>query len=118
MPNGLNILPEYSAYFKLDETTMGVSTAAVFIGGCLAPGCSGFVCDRMGRRPAIFWGSIIALASMGLQSAAQNVAMFIVARVLIGFGATLANIASSTYLSETFPSTWRSWGVSMLNNFY
>jgi MFS family permease len=118
MVNGLNILPEYASYFKLNETTMGVSTAAIFIGGCLAPGCSGFICDRLGRRPAIFWGSIIAVASMALQSAAQNIAMFIVARVLIGFGAALANIASGTYLSETFPSAWRSWGVSMLNNFY
>ena len=118
MLNGLNILPQYTDYFKLNETIMGVSTAAIFIGGCLAPACSGFLCDRMGRRPAIFWGSIIAVASMALQSAAQNVAMFIVARVLIGFGAALANIASSTYLSETFPSAWRSWGVSMLSNFY
>ncbi|MCJ1237260.1 hypothetical protein MMC14_005245 [Varicellaria rhodocarpa] len=114
MLNSLNILPEYTGYFKLDETTMGVSTAAILIGGCLAPGCSSFLCDRMGRRPAIFWGSIIAAASMALQSAAQNIAIFIVARVSIGFGAALANIASGTYLSETFPSAWRSWGVSML----
>lgn len=118
MLNGLNILPEYSGYFQLNETTMGVSTAAIFIGGCLAPCCSGFLCDRMGRRPIIFWGSVIAVASMALQSAAQDIAMFVIARVLIGFGATLGNIASGTYLSETFPSAWRSWGVSMLNNFY
>lgn len=118
MLNGLNILTEYTGYFKLNETTMGVNTAAVFIGGCLAPGCAGFLCDRMGRRPAIFWGSIIAIAGMTFQGAAQNIVMFIVARVLIGFGAALANIASGTYLSETFPSAWRSWGVSMLNNFF
>ncbi|KAF4439609.1 putative hexose carrier protein [Fusarium austroafricanum] len=97
---------------------MGVSSAAIFIGGCLAPACSGIFCDRMGRRPAIFWGSVIAIASMALQSVAQNLAMFIIARVLVGFGVALANISSGTYLSETFPSVWRSWGVSMLNNFY
>ncbi|KAF9775318.1 hypothetical protein IL306_006598 [Fusarium sp. DS 682] len=97
---------------------MGVSTAAIFIGGCLATPCSGIFCDRMGRRPAIFWGSVIAIASMALQSVAQNLSMFIVARILIGFGAAVANISSGAYLSETFPSIWRSWGVSMLNNFY
>ncbi|KAF5632418.1 uncharacterized protein FTJAE_7528 [Fusarium tjaetaba] len=118
MVNGLNILPVYAGYFKLNETTMGVSTAAIFIGGCLATPCSGIFCDRMGRRPAIFWGSIIAITGMALQGVAQNLAMFVIARILIGFGAAIANISSGTYLSETFPSLWRSWGVSMLNNFY
>jgi MFS family permease len=118
MLNGLNILPEYMGYFKLNETTMGVSTAAIFIGGYLAPSCSSIICDRMGRRPVIFWDSIIAVVGISLQGAAQNISMFIVARVVIGFGATLTNIATGTYLSETFLSTWRSWGASMLNNFY
>ncbi|KAF5608647.1 uncharacterized protein FSUBG_4575 [Fusarium subglutinans] len=111
-------IDSYTEYFNLNETTMGVSSAAIFIGGCLAPACSGVFCDRMGRRPAIFWGSVIAIASMALQSVSQNLAMFIIARVLIGFGVALANISSGTYLSETFPSVWRSWGMSMLNNFY
>lgn len=118
MLNGLNILPAYTEYFNLNETTMGVSSAAIFIGGCLAPACSSIFCDRIGRRPAIFWGSVIAIASTALQAVAQNLAMFMVARVLVGFGVALANISSGTYLSETFPSVWRSWGVSMLNNFY
>lgn len=118
MLNGLNILPVYIDYFDLNDTTKGLHTAAIFIGGCLATPCSGSLCDRFGRRPAIFWGSLIAIASMAIQTAAQNVAMFIVARVLVGFGTAIANIASGTYLSETFPNTWRLWGVSMLNNFY
>ncbi|KAH8809154.1 general substrate transporter [Xylogone sp. PMI_703] len=118
MLNGLNILPKYTSYFKLNETTLGITTSAVFIGGCLAPGCAGLLCDRMGRRPAIFWGSVVAMVGILLQSTAQNIAMFIVARVLVGFGIALTNIATGTYLSETFPSAWRSWGVSMLNNFY
>ncbi|KAL7929007.1 general substrate transporter [Trichoderma chlorosporum] len=118
MLNGLNILPEYVDYFHLNDTTKGVNTAAIFIGGCLATPCSGLLCDRLGRRPTILWGSLIAIASMAIQTAAQNVAMFIVARVLIGFGTAIANIASGTYLSETFPNKWRLWGVSMLNNFY
>ncbi|KAK0756312.1 hypothetical protein N5P37_011227 [Trichoderma harzianum] len=118
MLNGLNILPAYIDYFELNDTTKGLHTAAIFIGGCLATPCSGLLCDRFGRRPAIFWGSLIAIASMAIQTGAQNVAMFIVARVLVGFGTAIANIASGTYLSETFPNTWRLWGVSMLNNFY
>ena len=118
MLNGLNILPAYNSYFALNDSTTGLTTAALFIGACLATPCSGFLCDRFGRRPAIFWGSVVAIAGTVVQSAAQDLAMFIVARISIGFGTALANIACGTYLSETFPSTWRSWGVSMLNNFY
>ncbi|KAH8896882.1 MFS general substrate transporter [Thozetella sp. PMI_491] len=118
MLNGLNILPAYRSYFNLDDTTTGLNTAAIFIGGCLAATCSGFLADRIGRRPAIFWGCIISLGGTVLQSFSRNIEMFIVARILIGFGSSLGNIASGTYLSETFLSTWRAWGVSMLNNFF
>jgi MFS family permease len=79
---------------------------------------SGVISDRLGRRPAIFWGSIITLIGVLLQTAAQNIAMFVVARIILGFGSALSGIASGAYLSETFPSRWRAWGVGLLNNFY
>ena len=47
---------------------------------------AGIVSDRLGRRPAIFWGSIIGLIGVILQSVEQNVAMFVVARIILGFG--------------------------------
>jgi MFS family permease len=118
MLNGLNILPSYTDYFNLNAATTGLNTASVFIGGALGPIFSGIISDRLGRRPAIFWGSVITLLGVLLQTAAQNVAMFVISRIVLGFGAALSGIAGGVYLSETFPSRWRAWGVGLLNDFY
>ncbi|KAI0015781.1 putative hexose carrier protein [Xylariomycetidae sp. FL0641] len=118
MLNGLNILPSYTNYFQLTPATTGLNTASVFIGGVLGTAISGVVADKYGRRPAIFWASVITLIGVILQGAAQNIAMFVVARVVLGFGSAISGIASGVYLSEAFPSRWRAWGVGLLNDFY
>lgn len=118
MLNGLNILPSYTDYFQLDAATTGLNTASVFIGGILGPLVSGVLSDRLGRRPTILWGSLVTLAGVVLQTAAQDVAMFVVARVLLGLGTGISGIAAGVYLSETFPTQRRAWGVGLLNDFY
>ena len=118
MLNGLNILPSYTKYFALNAATTGLNTASVFIGGFLGPPVSGVLTDRLGRRPAIFWGSCMTILGVILQTAAQNIAMFVVARIILGFGSAISGIAGGVYLSEVFPSRWRAWGVGLLNDFY
>jgi MFS family permease len=118
MLNGLNILPSYTDYFKLNAATTGLNTASVFIGGILGPLVSGVASDRLGRRPTMFWGSVIVLIGILLQTAAQDIAMFVVARIVLGFGVAVSGIAAGVYLSETFASRYRAWGVGLLNDFY
>lgn len=110
MLNGLNILPSYTDYFHLNAATKGLNTASVFIGGILGPLVSGIAADRLGRRPAIFWGCCITLLGILLQTAAQNTGMFVVGRVFLGFGSQISGIAAGVYLSETFASRYRAWG--------
>ncbi|KAK0299556.1 hypothetical protein LTS00_002001 [Friedmanniomyces endolithicus] len=118
MLNGLNILPSYTDYFQLNAATTGLNTASVFIGSCLGPLVSGIMADRLGRRPAMFWGCIFTIVGVILQTAAQNIAMFVVARIILGFGTAISGIAAGVYLSETFSSRYRAWGVGLLNDFY
>lgn len=118
MLNGLNILPSYTDYFQLNAATTGLNTASVFIGGIIGPLVSGVISDSLGRRPTIFWGSLCTIAGVILQTAAQNIAMFVIARIILGFGAAVSGIAAGVYLSETFPSRYRAWGVGLLNDFY
>lgn len=118
MLNGLNILPSYTDYFQLNAATTGLNTASVFIGGILGPLVSGVVSDYFGRRPTIFWGSLVTIVGVILQTAAQNIAMFVLSRIILGFGTAVSGIAAGVYLSETFPSRYRAWGVGVLNDFY
>lgn len=118
MLNGLNILPSYLNYFELTTATTGLNTASVFIGGFFGPIFAGVLSDRLGRRPTIFWASLLSLVGILLQTAAQNVAMFVIARVVLGFGSAISGVAAGVYLAETFPSRWRAWGVGLLNDFY
>ena len=118
MMNGLNILPSYYNYFNLNPATTGLLTASIFIGGFFGPLVSGIMSDRLGRRPTLFWGSVVTLIGVLLQTAAQDIAMFVVARIILGFGIAVSGIAGAVYLSETFASRWRAWGVGLLNDFY
>lgn len=118
MLNGLNILPAYTDYFNLNPATIGLNTASAFIGGFIGPFFGGFLADKLGRRPTIFWSNIVTLIGSVLQGAAQNIAMFVIARIILGAGSVVSGIAGGVYLSEAFPSRWRAWGVGTLNNFY
>lgn len=118
MLNGLNILPSYTDYFHLNAATTGLNTASIFIGGFLGPLGTGVVSDRLGRRPTILWGSLVTIVGVVLQTAAQDIAMFVVGRIVLGFGSAVSGTAAGVYLSETFPSRWRAWGGGLLNDFY
>ncbi|KAJ4470825.1 sugar transporter [Lentinula aciculospora] len=118
MINGLNILPSYVNYFHLTPATTGLNTAALWIGGCIAGVTWGKVTDVIGRRPALVWAAILTLIAVVLQTAAQNIAMFVVARIILGFGTSASGLAGPAYLAETLPLHWRGWGLGLFNDFY
>ncbi|KAI2635871.1 putative hexose carrier protein [Hypomontagnella submonticulosa] len=118
MLNGLNILPVYTDYFQLNPATTGLNTASVFIGCTFGTLVSGVMTDKLGRRPATFWASAITLIGVVIQTAAQNIAMFVIGRIILGLGTAISGVSSSVFLSETFPSRYRAWGVGLLNDFY
>jgi MFS family permease len=118
MLNGLNILPSYENYFHLNPATVGLMTASIWIGGIFAGLTFGKITDLIGRRPALLWAAIITLFAVILQSAAQNIAMFVVARVFIGFGTSASGLTGPTWLAETLPVKTRAWGLGVFNDFY
>ncbi|KAJ7812907.1 MFS sugar transporter-like protein [Mycena leptocephala] len=118
MINGLNILPSYANYFNLNSVNLALNTASVWIGGILAGVSFGKVTDILGRRPSLFWAAVITLFAVVLQTAAQNVGMFVAARILIGFGTSASALTGPAYLAETLPFKWRAWGLGIFNDFY
>lgn len=74
--------------------------------------------DNYGRRNGLFWSSVLTIVAAGLQGGAVNVAMFCIARVIIGFGTTASVIAGSAYLAETLPWNKRAWGLGLFDDFF
>jgi len=118
MVNGLNILPSYIGYFHLNPATIGLNTSSLWIGGFIAGVTWGQVTDRIGRRPGLFWAAVLTIIAVVLQTAAQNVGMFVVARIILGYGTTASGITGPAYLAETLPLHWRGWGLGIFNDFY
>ncbi|KAK6610258.1 hexose transporter [Botrytis cinerea] len=116
--NGLNILPSYTDYFHLNTATLSLNTAALWIGGAIAGLTYGQVTDIIGRRYTLFWAAVGTLLSVILQTAAQNTAMFVIARILVGYGTSASTLTGPTYVAETLPYNWRAWGLGVLNDCY
>ncbi|KAH7054637.1 MFS sugar transporter-like protein [Macrophomina phaseolina] len=118
MMSGLNILPAYTDYFALTPATTALNTATVYIGQVVPCFFYGAVSDRWGRKNAMALAAAITVVAVVLQTAAQNVAMFAVARIAIGVGNGATAIAGPTWLSECLPHRWRAWGLGLFYNFW
>lgn len=70
------------------------------------------------KSTILFRGSLVTLIGILLQTAAQNIAMFVIARIILGFGSAISGVAAAVYLNETYASKHRAWGVGILNDFY
>lgn len=102
--NGLLILPSYSEYFHLTTATEGLNNAASWMGSILGSFLMQPIPDYFGRRRAILVASAIAAIGIILQAAAQNVPMFVVARIIVGIGSAVSNGAAPTLLGELLPA--------------
>jgi MFS family permease len=81
------------------------------------PFCAWF-CDRFGRKPALLVSAAILLVGVVLQGAAQNVAMFIVARGVLGFGLALNITAAPLLIMELAYPSQRAPMVSIYNSLW
>jgi MFS family permease len=66
----------------------------------------------------MFYAALITVIAVILQGAAQDVGMFVIARILIGFGTSASGVTGPIYLAETLPVRWRAWGIGLFNDFY
>ncbi|KAJ9614905.1 hypothetical protein H2204_014304 [Knufia peltigerae] len=111
MMNGLNILPSYTDYFTLTTATLSLNTASVWLGSVIAGLFFGKVPDWVGRKWALFFGAVLTIIGVIIQAAAQNIAMFVVARIIVGFGTGASAIAGPSYVAETLPVKYRALGL-------
>lgn len=90
----------------------------VIFGQILAFPIAPWLCDYTGRRFPIFIGSLLLVIGAVLQCAAQDYAMFLVSRMIIGFRGLIAVEASPMLVSELAFPTQRSVLVGYYNNLW
>lgn len=107
MMNGLSVLTQYTEYFHLNTATTGLNNAGVWIGAVLSCLFMQPVPDRFGRKNAIYASIGVSIIGIIMQTAAQNIATFVIGRIIIGLGTQLAGAAAPTLLGEILPAARR-----------
>ena len=114
--NGLQSLTQWEeAFNKPSGSMLGLLNAIQNIGSLSAYPFAPYLSDGLGRRPAIFIGAFIMCGATALQTASQNVRMFIGARFLIGFGLTFAANAAPMLVTEVSYPPYRAPLTSLYN---
>ncbi|CAK1364983.1 unnamed protein product [Cercospora beticola] len=106
--NGLQSLPQWRNYFDTPTgAILGALSNAYTLGNFVAFPVVAWFNDRWGRLGGLRVGCLISVIGAALQAAAQNYAMFFLARLIIGCGSVIALVGGPTLVSELAYPTHR-----------
>ncbi|CZR53898.1 related to hexose transporter protein [Phialocephala subalpina] len=128
MINGLQLIDPWNKYFGRQTTDatgkitwavagplLGMISAAYNLGAILAVPVVPWVAQKWGRRWSIFIGSVFQCVGAVLQGFSQNDAMYIIARMILGFGIVFCIVSGSAMLGELSYPKERPIMTSMFN---
>ncbi|KAL1959500.1 hypothetical protein VTO42DRAFT_1945 [Malbranchea cinnamomea] len=109
--NTLQFSPEFNKYFgegytdedgnpDIRPALLGFISSCYQLGSIIGVPIAPWFNQRFGRRWSIMTGSLIMVVGALLQGFAQHVAMYIVARMLLGIGIVFAIISGSAMIGE------------------
>ncbi|KAK3124211.1 hypothetical protein QOZ80_7BG0583380 [Eleusine coracana subsp. coracana] len=94
-------------YCKYDNQLLQTFTSSLYLAALVASVFAATVTRVLGRKWSMFGGGLTFLIGAALNGAAENVAMLIVGRILLGVGVGFANQSVPVYLSEMAPARLR-----------
>lgn len=97
---------------------LGALSNGIYFGYFLSFWFAPWLCDTHGRKAAIIFGNAILLVGIVIQTASNGYACFLVARIVLGAGITVAAIASVPLLSEIAYPTQREMATTCYQTFY
>ncbi|KAL2339904.1 hypothetical protein Fmac_007844 [Flemingia macrophylla] len=98
---------EVNMYCVYDSQVLTLFTSSLYLAGLMSSLAASKVTAAIGRRNTILLGGVTFLVGGGLNGGAENIAMLILGRILLGFGVGFTNQAAPLYLSEIAPAKWR-----------
>ncbi|KAM0806626.1 hypothetical protein AB5N19_06963 [Seiridium cardinale] len=97
----VNVMPSYLAYFEIDTATKAVNSTATSLGAIMIALFAGFIADKRGRLETLLLSAILNIVGAAITAGAQNLAMFIAGRMVLGLGMGLAQSVAGVYVAET-----------------
>lgn len=104
--------------WNIKPEIIGFMNACYQLGSILAVPIAPWLSQRYGRRWSIMIGSITMVVGALLQGFAQHIAMYIIARMLLGVGILLAIISGSSLIGELAYPKERPFMTSLFNASY
>lgn len=101
LTNGLQSIDTFMDNFGNPQgSTLGFFGASMSVGGIIACIIGGPLNDRYGRRPLLFFGALLIVGMVIMQTFASNFGMFTGGKLLLGFGAFIQQCAASVLVVE------------------
>ncbi len=98
-----------------DDLGVGVAIGSFAVAALVLRPIVGWASDRFGRRPLLIGGSLLAVAALGLHLVANDLAMFIAARSLLGAGEGFFFVSALAAASDIAPEERRGEALSFLS---
>ncbi len=95
------------AAFDLGRLGIGVNVGAILVGSSVGAFAAGRLSDVIGRRNTMMLAAVLFIVSALAAGAADSSVLFIVARIIGGFGVGAASVTSPVYISEVAPANIR-----------
>nr|GMD63386.1 sugar transport protein 13 [Ipomoea batatas] len=102
-----------SNYCKYDNQGLQLFTSSLYLAGLTATFFASYTTRRLGRRLTMLIAGCFFILGVILNAAAQDLAMLIIGRILLGCGVGFANQAVPLFLSEIAPTRIRG-GLNIL----
>lgn len=80
-----------SNYCKYDNRGLQLFTSSLYLAGLTATFFASYTTRKLGRRLTMLVAGVFFVFGVGFNAAAQNIAMLIVGRILLGCGVGFAN---------------------------
>ncbi|KAJ6115175.1 hexose transporter protein [Penicillium sp. IBT 16267x] len=117
--NGLEAMESWNeSYNHPRGATLGLLAASMSIGSMLSIPVVPYIADILGRRAGVVVGCIIMLFGVAMVSIGYHVALFVVGRIVLGFGLGIAQECSPLLVTELVHPQHRAVYSSIYNSLW
>ena len=89
---------------SLSATMQGIVVAIALAGAAIGAAMAGYLSDHFGRRRVILGAGLLFIAGAVVSATAQDVAVLLIGRFLIGMAIGIASMLTPLYLAEIAPA--------------